>query len=408
MRLKASLAWLLLGALYACHAQDSNTAWAVRGDTQATQVRWRIFNDSDPQHWYLRDATGKVYAGLAASGGLLDFQKLYSGGRYQLYHQQQAIGAVFSTPEAQATPVLFAGSCLQRGLWGLSGRILQTLTAQATHTTTARLLWLGDTLYLNDNDLHDAVNLQQAWDRQFAEPALRTLLGTVASYAIWDDHDFGPNDASRDFALASRSREIFQQHWANPEAALPASGLLSYRFRQGPVEVFMLDDRSARAPLNGRQRGRQQFGATQMAWLQAALLASDAPFRLVVSGGQFWTDDAWEEGWQHYPDERNTFVSWLEAHPLPGLFFVSGDRHHSTLFSRQFASGLRVHELTCSALTSSPEEAAAPGYAAVERQFTVVRNNFCRLDFDPKSGRIQVRVFAEDGAELANRRVQVR
>ena len=39
--------------------------------------------------------------------------------------------------------------------------------------------------------------------------ATRALVAGVSVFSIWDDHDFGENDAGKDYKLKEKSKEIF-------------------------------------------------------------------------------------------------------------------------------------------------------------------------------------------------------
>src|SRR5690606_8256448 len=49
-------------------------------------------------------------------------------------------------------------------------------------------------------------------------PCLRSVLATTPTYAIWDDHDFGPNNSDRTFRWRDLSLDLFKKYWPNPSA----------------------------------------------------------------------------------------------------------------------------------------------------------------------------------------------
>jgi len=42
------------------------------------------------------------------------------------------------------------------------------------------------------------------------------FLKAMPQYAIWDDHDYGPNDTDGNYAFKEQSLKLHKQFWANP------------------------------------------------------------------------------------------------------------------------------------------------------------------------------------------------
>jgi len=98
--------------------------------------------------------------------------------------------------------------------------------------------------------------------RQRALPALQRLLVTAPQLAIWDDHDYGPNDSDMSYVLKGRSLELFRRYWANPSYGLPDVPGIFGLARFGDVDVFLLDDRWYRSA----NRMNDEPGKTMSAW----------------------------------------------------------------------------------------------------------------------------------------------
>ena len=106
-------------------------------------------------------------------------------------------------------------------------------------------------------------------------------------------------------------------------------------------------------------------------------------FRSVAAGGQFFNDDDAYEGWNQYPQERAEFMGWLQQYRIPGLLFLSGDRHISELirYPRPAYSGKRDYpltEFTCSPLNShaapgDDDPNRVPGTLVKERNYGVIK-----------------------------------
>jgi alkaline phosphatase D len=244
------------------------------------------------------------------------------------------------------------------------------------------MLWDGDTVYYRDADLATPAGMDARQRSVRHHPALQKLFAILPHYAIWDDHDYGPNDSDRSFALKETSLRLFKQYWANPSYGLPEQPGLFTHFSMADTEFFLLDDRYCRD--NDRAAdvpGKQLYGSDQLNWLENALLASHARFKFIVGGSQFLNDRSTWEGWQHFRKEREDFLDWLVAHHIDGVIFLSGDRHRTELLRIERPGTYPLHELTCSPLTSQPRKAAEETVnpRRVENTLTEQRN-FCTLD----------------------------
>ena len=60
------------------------------------------------------------------------------------------------------------------------------------------MLWGGDNFYYREPD-YTRTGMIHRNDHARSVKSIQPLLGSVHQYAIWDDHDYGPNDADRSF-----------------------------------------------------------------------------------------------------------------------------------------------------------------------------------------------------------------
>ena len=61
------------------------------------------------------------------------------------------------------------------------------------------MLWLGDNTYLRDPDFYSQSGVFYRYRHTRALPEIQALLANTHHYAIWDDHDYGPNDSDRTY-----------------------------------------------------------------------------------------------------------------------------------------------------------------------------------------------------------------
>ena len=246
------------------------------------------------------------------------------------------------------------------------------------------MIWLGDNLYFQPPDELDPASMGARYRRQRALPALQRLLVTAPQLAIWDDHDYGPNDSDMSYVLKGRSLELFRRYWANPSYGLPDVPGIFGLARFGDVDVFLLDDRWYRsANRMNDEPGKTMFGAAQLAWLRNALVYSHATLKLVATGSQMWNRVNRFEGFNHFSYEQKSFADWLLAQRVEGVLFATGDRHFTELLRVVRPGAYPLYEFTSSPLTSRPwenPEAAerentdvVPGTLVGARQFGLIR-----------------------------------
>ena len=275
------------------------------------------------------------------------------------------------------------------------------------------MLWLGDNLYLRNPsrgvpaDFASAALMDERYREVRGKPFLQKLFGATHHYAIWDDHDFGPNDSDRTFALKPESLALFRRYWPNPpmgSAGLPGT---CCRFRQEDVEFILLDSRYHRDPEKAPPSGAKAlFGEAQMAWLRRALADSSAAFKVVAGGSQFLSEqpNGGQSGWHSYPGERDPFLAWLARERIPGVILLSGDRHNTQVFRFDREGAPPVHEFSCSPLTSKLIALSATDRAnpRLLPELAVERRNFGTLEFSGRGGerRATARCFDAAGALL--------
>jgi alkaline phosphatase D len=191
--------------------------------------------------------------------------------------------------------------------------------------------------------------------RARTHPVLRQLYRTVPSYAVWDDHEYGPNNADSTFELKEEAARAFVQVWANPSYGTADTPGIFSSFRHGPVEVFLMDDRyhkltaSARPELTAETG--QIWGEGQIEWLLAGLKASTAPVKLIANGTQVLSMHASGEG--HYQEargERQRLLDFLAREKIGGVVFLTGDRHFSEAMQQAQPDGRLVLEFCSSPL----------------------------------------------------------
>ncbi len=230
-------------------------------------------------------------------------------------------------------------------------------------------LWLGDNVYFDRYavEWEDPARMEERWRVQRAMPSLQELLADSSNLSIWDDHDYGPDNSDATYPLRFESLRLFTSYWANPGAGGPGEDGIWYSFRRGQVEFFMLDTRFDRSPDAAPTDDRKQMlSPAQWDWLERGLRASDAVFKVVVSGNQVLADYHRFETWGMYPRDRQRLYALIREEGIGGVVLLSGDRHLGEVLRRQEGLPYPLYEFTASPLAAGIGE-ATPDHRAPER-----------------------------------------
>lgn len=273
------------------------------------------------------------------------------------------------------------------------------------------MLWLGDNLYYREGDWEDEATMRYRNTHTRATPQLQPLLASTHHYAIWDDHDYGPNDSDRTFPLRDEALEVFRDYWANRTYGLGDVPGVFHRFTWGDIDFFMLDDRFYRSPNRMPPGpGKQMFGEAQLQWLLEGLASSRAPFKIVANGNQMLNPIAEHEGLTNFPHERDRLLAFIAEARIEGVVFVSGDRHHAILIRRDLPGLYPLYDITTSPLSAGlyDSEREKENPALVPGTIVGDQRNFALLEFSgPRTDRnLTIRLIGEDGRERWRREVR--
>lgn len=253
------------------------------------------------------------------------------------------------------------------------------------------MFWLGDNIYFAPFDLSNRYNMNRRYLKQRTRPELQPLLGSMPQLAIWDDHDFGPNNSNRTFGGKEDTLALFNAYWANPPFEKRANEGTYFTKSWGDVDFFATDDRFHRDPDDDPDPKHSFFGPEQLKWLEDSLLASKATFKVVVVGTPA-LNRSYIEALPHAPEEYQHLMNFLSSHKIPGVFFLTGDLHYTMLMKMPRPQDYPLYEFTASPLTSNPpklSDAEAHDSWIVPKTLYVNRN-FGRLWVHGKRG---ARVF---------------
>jgi alkaline phosphatase D len=250
-----------------------------------------------------------------------------TGYRYRLFVAgrevpRQAEWAFRTAPDpAGNSPVRIAfGSCAQ--YTPVNERVWDTIRLRRPDA----FLTLGDNVYIDLAGEVNGLHRYTYYCRQ-SRPEWRRLTAGVPIYAIWDDHDFGPDNSDGTLKGKERALQTFQEHWANPAYGEPDNPGIYSKFTRGGVEFFLVDVRYHRDPNKATNlTDKTMLGTKQLAWIKRELLASKAPVKILVSGSE-WQSNGTDDSWSSFKQERDNLFRFIEDQHITGVLLISGDRH---------------------------------------------------------------------------------
>lgn len=271
------------------------------------------------------------------------------------------------------------------------------------------MLWGGDNTYLREADWDSKTGIYHRYSHSRAIKELQPLLAKTQNFAIWDDHDFGPNDGDRSFYNKYTTQQTFKDFWGNKTYGMHPSqqeGIYS-TFNWGDAQFFLLDNRFFKSP-NDRKTGEKTvLGKEQLEWLIDALSGSRASFKVIVIGGQVLNSLADFENYSNYPEEKERLLKEITDNKIRGVLFISGDRHFTELSMLNREGTYPLYDWTVSPLTSgvASEKALKENNTNRVAESFFAQNCFGTIGFSGNKDNRQMKLtlFDKEGKELWNK-----
>jgi alkaline phosphatase D len=274
-------------------------------------------------------------------------------------------------------------------------------------------IFAGDNVY-GDLAPGAPTPLAEAYAKAATIPGQQALRAQVPVLAVWDDHDYGQNDAGGDFPYREQAKALFLDYWqiAADDPRRSRAGIY-HAETFGPegmrLQVILLDTRSFRSPLIATDRlgapGKEHYlpdpdpaktmlGAAQWAWLRDQL-EQPAEVRLIVSSIQVLAESHGWERWGNLPRERERLFGLIAETGAQGVILLSGDRHVGGLYHRPAAEPYGLYELTSSGLNMTYPAATEAGPLRLGAVYGAA--NFGSIDIDWWAGEVALAVRAGNG-----------
>ena len=274
------------------------------------------------------------------------------------------------------------------------------------------MLWGGDNVYLREADWDSKSGIYHRYTHSRTLKEMQPLLASTQNIAIWDDHDFGPDDSDRSFYNKNTTQQAFKDFWANKFYGMDPNqkeGIFS-SYNWSDTEIFLLDNRFFKSPNKRLSGEKTMLGTAQIEWLIDALTYSKASFKIIVIGGQVLNTEAVFENYENYKSEKDFLLGEILTNQIKGVVFISGDRHFTELSILNRPNTYSLYDWTVSPLTS--------GHGAVDKIAKEPNTNrvhgslfaqhvFGTLSFsgEKETRQMKMSLFDKDGIELWNKTI---
>jgi alkaline phosphatase D len=267
------------------------------------------------------------------------------------------------------------------------------------------MVWLGDNLYLREPDWNTWTGILKRYTHTRSLNELQPFLASTQHYAIWDDHDYGPNDSNKSFFNKNQTFEAFRLFWGNPTYGTGDIEGAITSFQWGDADFFLLDNRWYRDPDEIIKEGKTMLGEKQLDWLLDNLVTSKATFKIVALGGQFLTDVTNAESFSAngFEKEREQIISFIYKHNIRNVIFITGDVHFSEMSVLKQEGKPTIYDCTFSSMTAGSNSSGASWKNSFRVPGTVVmEHNFGKLDFSgtAKDRKLTVSCINADNLKL--------
>jgi len=170
----------------------------------------------------------------------------------------------------------------------------------------------------------------RVFDENFQKMASRIPL-----MATWDDHDYGKDNSDATYPYKEEALRVFRESYPVYPFEVENGGIY-YKFSIADVDVFVLDARWYRSPMQNEDgEDKKMLGDEQLVWLLNGLKGSKAAFKIVFSsvslndyGGDTSSGRSGYDSWMGYKFERNKILSFIEENHIQGVLVFSGDQHY--------------------------------------------------------------------------------
>ena len=255
------------------------------------------------------------------------------------------------------------------------------------------------------------------------QPEFNQFRQVTPHMVIWDDHDYGLNDAGKELSFKEKSKSAFLDFWKVDitDIRRGRDGIY-YSKTYGPhgkkIQIIMLDTRTfrsglrlsdSRLPGQGPYRPNEDISTTilgkkQWKWLKQ-VLKEKADIRFIVSSVQIIANQHKWEKWGNFPHEKQKLYSLLIQNQLKNVFFISGDRHFGAIYQEKINDVVTPFEVTASSFTNPFTGKEIPDSSRIGRIYGKI--NFGSIEIDWKSKNLILSIRNLAGIPVISKTIQL-
>ncbi|WP_353567050.1 alkaline phosphatase D family protein [Haloferula sargassicola] len=265
-------------------------------------------------------------------------------------------------------------------------------------------LWMGDNIYADTEDMA----VTRAKFQVVRElPAYARIRAGSQVIGTWDDHDYGRNDAGKEYPKKVEAQVALLDFLDVPENSprRVQEGVYSVADFGPPgkmVRVILLDLRYFRDEVGS---DGAMLGEAQWQWLEKVLGESEAQVNVLVSSIQVLAAEHPWEKWGNFPTERKRLLDLLAKPEMPPVIILSGDRHVAEISVDRETTGYPLYDITSSSLNLPLGDGTEPNRYRVGEMFRPA--NFGTLSFDWAWEKPQVTACVRDEHGVPQRAVMI-
>lgn len=268
------------------------------------------------------------------------------------------------------------------------------------------IFFLGDAVYadllnLFEKEEADLNQLRQRFIETWSRLSFYKWAHLKPVCAIWDDHDYGFNNAGTEYKFKHESKQNFLAFYgSNLETGLISRGPgISHLWRAFGQKFIFLDNRTFRGEMT--PSGLSPFGQDQENWFWQILEQANSPCWL-ISGSQWFGGYLQKDSYEFkFAESFKVFTEQLKR-TQARVRFISGDVHFSEIMKiDENTFGYETLEIT----SSSMHSATVPGWHYLftnpRRIASAGKYNFVLLDFDQSEEYQNINLASYGGREAS-------
>lgn len=287
----------------------------------------------------------------------------------------------------------------------------QTLFNVITEKAPDLWIWCGDNIYADKRPIDgrvqyrpvsDPATMEAQYQKLFNDPIYAAFRQKTPIIGTWDDHDYGKNNADSRYPMkveaARLALDFFEVPMNDPRRKRPGIyGDYTFGTGENSTHVILLDGRTF--AIGARTPHGDILGTEQWAWLKETLLKSKAPLKLIISGTQVISPDHRYEKWADFPESRQKLLKLVHDNAIPGVVFISGDRHiHTFSVQNDAETPYPLFDLTSSGMTHSWEDfPGEPNRFAFGKPFTGMGFGLLTINWDATPRTLTAEILDSSG-----------